>query len=84
MEKLGIPSVPLATKSFADLAKSNASKRGMPRIRACFTPHPVWGKTPEQLMAYVEGDDPVSGKPLMKESSTASPVRSPPKTPKPA
>jgi hypothetical protein len=67
MEKLGIPSVPMATKSFADLAKSNASKRGMPHIRACFTPHPVWGKTAEQLMAYVEGDDPVSGKPLMKE-----------------
>ncbi len=57
----------MATKSFADLAKSNASKRGMPHIRACFTPHPVWGKTAEQLMAYVEGSDPVSGKPLMKE-----------------
>ena len=67
MEKLGIPSVPMATKSFADLAKSNASKRGMPHLRACFTPHPVWGKTAEQLMAYVEGNDPVSGKPLMQE-----------------
>ena len=58
----------MATKSFADLAKSNASKRGMPHIRACFTPHPVWGKTAEQLMAYVEGDDPVSAKPLLFSS----------------
>jgi hypothetical protein len=57
----------MATKSFADLAKSNASKRGMPHIRVAFTPHPVWGKTPEQLAAYLEGNDPVSGKPLMKE-----------------
>ena len=64
---MGIPAVPMATRAFADLAKSNASKRGMPHIRAAFTPHPVWGKTPEQLMAYVEGNDPVSGKPLKKE-----------------
>src|SRR5271170_5282516 len=67
MEKLGIPAVPMATRAFADLAKSNAGKRGMPHIRTAFTPHPVWGRTPEQLMAYIEGNDPVSGKPLMKE-----------------
>jgi hypothetical protein len=39
----------------------------MPHERITFTPHPVWGKTPEELRAYVEGNDPVSGKPMMPE-----------------
>jgi hypothetical protein len=39
----------------------------MPHIRITFTPHPVAGKTPEELWKYVEGDDPVSSKPMMKE-----------------
>jgi hypothetical protein len=64
---MGIPSVPLVTKAFKDLALGNAAKRGMPHERICFTPHPIWGKTPEEVRAYVDGPDPVSGKPLMKE-----------------
>ncbi len=39
----------------------------MPHERIAFTPHPVWGKTPEELRVYVDGPDPVSGKPLMPE-----------------
>ena len=39
----------------------------MPLERICFTPHPVWGKTDAEMYAYLEGNDPVSGKPLMKE-----------------
>jgi hypothetical protein len=39
----------------------------MPHQRITFTPHPVWGKTPDELRAYVNGPDPVSGKPMMKE-----------------
>jgi len=57
----------MVTIAFKDLALTNAAKRGMPRERICFTPHPVWGKTDEQMYAYLEGNDPVSGKPLMKE-----------------
>ena len=49
---MGIPSVPLVTKAFKDLAILNAGKRGMPHERICFTPHPVWGKTPEELRVY--------------------------------
>lgn len=64
---MGIPSVPLVTKAFKDLAILNAAKRGMPHERICFTPHPVWGKTDAEMHAYLEGNDPVSGKPLMKE-----------------
>jgi hypothetical protein len=57
----------MVTLAFKDLAKSNAAKKGMPLQRIVFTPHPVWGKTPEQMYAYLEGNDPVSGKPLMPE-----------------
>ena len=39
----------------------------MPLQRIAFTPHPVWGKTDEQMYAYLEGNDPVSGNNLMKE-----------------
>src|SRR5487761_2349437 len=64
---MGIPTAPIVTIAFKDLAISNASGRGMPRLRTCFTPHPVWGKTDEQMYGYLEGNDPVTGKPFMKE-----------------
>jgi hypothetical protein len=64
---MGIPAVPMVTIAFKDLAKTNCAKRGMPLQRIAFTPHPVWGKTDEQMYAYLEGNDPVSGKNLMKE-----------------
>jgi hypothetical protein len=64
---MGFPTAPLVTIAFKDLALSNAAQRGMPHERICFTPHPVWGKTDEEMYAYLDGNDPVSGKPLMKE-----------------
>jgi len=64
---MGIPAAPIVTIAFKDLALSNAAKRGMPLQRISFTPHPVWGKTEDQMYAYLEGNDPVSGKPFMKE-----------------
>src|SRR5690348_10443486 len=64
---MGIPTTPIVTRAFKELAILNVAKRGMPKLRITFTPHPVASKTPEQLRAYVEGNDPVSGKPMMKE-----------------
>ena len=64
---MGLPAAPMVTIAFKDLAKTNCAKRGMPLQRIAFTPHPVWGKTDEQMYAYLDGNDPVSGKPLMKE-----------------
>src|SRR5579862_5151850 len=64
---MGIPAVPMVTIAFKDLALTNCAKRGMPLQRIAFTPHPVWGKTDEEMYAYLDGNDPVSGKPLMKE-----------------
>ena len=64
---MGIPTTPMVTRAFKELAILNVAKRGMPKLRITFTPHPVAAKTPEQLHAYIEGNDPVSGKPIMKE-----------------
>jgi len=57
----------MVTIEFKDLALTNCAIRGMPLQRISFTPRPVWGKTDEQMYAYLDGNDPVSGKPLMKE-----------------
>ena len=48
----------------------------MPHERIVFTPHPIWGKTDAEMYAYLEGNDPVTGKPLMKEviSALTSPL----------
>jgi hypothetical protein len=67
IEKLGFPTAPIVTVAFKDLAKSNAASRGMPYERICFTPHPLASKTDEQMYHVLEGSDPVTGKPLMKE-----------------
>ena len=45
----------MVTIAFKDLAKTNCAKRGMPLQRIAFTPHPVWGKTDEQMYAYLDG-----------------------------
>jgi len=64
---MGVPTTPMVTQAFKELAILNVAKRGMPDLRITFTPHPVASKTPEELHAYIEGNDPVSGKPMMKE-----------------
>ncbi len=64
---MGIPTAPLVTIAFKDLAKSNVASRGMPLERICFTPHPLTNKSDAEMYAVLEGNDPVSGKPLMPE-----------------
>jgi hypothetical protein len=67
MEKMGIPSVPIITQAYLDLAKSTAAQRGMPTLRVAYTVHPIWGKTGDEVLTAISGDDPVSKKPFMKE-----------------
>ena len=64
---MGFPTAPLVTIAFKDLAKSNAANRGMPGERICFLPHPMTNKSDEQMYAVLEGNDPVTNKPLMAE-----------------
>ena len=40
---------------------------GLPGAPTVFVPQPVMGKTAEELRAYVDGKDPITGKPVMQE-----------------
>ena len=44
-----------------------AYAKGMPRQRFVFVPQPVMGKSPAELRAYVDGKDPITGRPVMEE-----------------
>ena len=51
---------------FADYMKQDSQTFGMP-LRLSFPPYPVVGMPVSVLQQYIEGNDPVTGKPLMKE-----------------
>jgi hypothetical protein len=55
------------THVFARLARSVARVNGMPTTRQAFVPQPVVGRSPDELRAYVEGQDPVNGGPFMQQ-----------------
>src|SRR3982075_2717132 len=65
--KYAVPTVAIHTDTFERVVRSVARVNGMPRTRAVFVPQPVMGKSPKELRAYVDGNDPVSGRPVMQE-----------------
>ena len=67
LEEAGVPSVAVHTHVFARLARATALANGMPRTRQAFVPQPVVDLSPAQLRAYIEGKDPISGRPFMRE-----------------
>src|ERR1700738_4964599 len=65
--QFGVPTVAIHTDIFERAVRSVARVNGMPRTRAVFVPQPVMGKSPKELRAYVDGNDPVTGRPVMQE-----------------
>jgi hypothetical protein len=65
--RYGVPTVGVHAKPFASVVKSVAHTKGMPHQRFAFVPMPVMGKSASELRAYVDGSDPVTGKPVMEE-----------------
>src|ERR1051326_2415175 len=65
--KYGVPTVAIHTDVFERVVKSVARVNGMPRPRAVFVPQPVMGKSARELRAYVDGNDPLTGRPVMQE-----------------
>ena len=65
--KYGVPTVAVHTNVFERAVRSVARVNGMPRVRAVFVPQPVMGKSPKELRAYVDGNDPITGRPVMQE-----------------
>jgi hypothetical protein len=56
----------MVTARFADFISLNGQAHGM-NLRFCYPPHPVGFVPREVLHGYTEGEDPVTGKPLMQE-----------------
>jgi len=56
----------MMTARFADYMQGDSQTHGMP-LRFSFPPHPVVGMPVPVLQQYIEGNDPVTGKPLMRE-----------------
>ena len=67
LEEQGVPTVAVHTHVFARLAQSVARVNGMPSTRQAYVPQPVVGRTPAELRAYIEGTDPINGRPFMQE-----------------
>jgi hypothetical protein len=65
--KYGVPTVALHTDKFDRVVQSVTKMAGLPEAPRAFVPQPVMGKTTEELRAYVYGNDPITGRPVMQE-----------------
>ena len=63
----GVPTVAVHTDIFERAVRSVAHVSGMPGMRYAFVPQPVMGKSARELRAYVDGNDPITGRPVMQE-----------------
>ena len=52
---------------FAHLVRNTVKSNGMPNARQAFVPTPLMNTSPAGLREYVEGDDPIHGRPFMAE-----------------
>jgi hypothetical protein len=62
-----VPAVAVHADVFSRLVDSVVRVNGMPRARRAYVPTPVMGKAPAELRSYIEGQDPVHGRPFMAE-----------------
>ena len=65
--KYGVPVVAMHTDKFERVVESVTRVNGMPGLRQVFVPQPIMGKTAQQLRAYIDGVDPITGRPVMQE-----------------
>jgi hypothetical protein len=64
---MGIPTAPVITQRFQELVRTISWKKGMPKQRFTFVPHPVAGRPPELCNQYVRGKDPLTGRAIVDE-----------------
>lgn len=65
--KYGVPTVAVHTDKFDRVVQSVATVNGMPGLWQVFVPQPVMGKSARELRTYVDGCDPITGRPVMQE-----------------
>jgi len=62
-----VPAVSIQTDAFKTAVEMDVLSHGMPGLRFVYVPQPVMGKSPAELRAYIDGNDPTTGKPVMEE-----------------
>jgi hypothetical protein len=62
-----VPTVAVHTQPFVRLAKSVARVNGRPTLRQAFVPQPVVGASRERLRSYIDGEDQITHRPLVRE-----------------
>jgi hypothetical protein len=65
--KYGVPTVALHTEKFDKVVKSVTKMGGLADAPTVYVPMPVMGKSADELRAYVNGLDPITGRPVMLE-----------------
>ena len=65
--RYGVPTVAMHTDKFDRVVRSVAGVSGMPGLQQVFVPQPIMGKTAAELRAYIDGRDPITGRPVMQE-----------------
>jgi hypothetical protein len=65
--RFGVPTVAIHTDKFVKVVQSVIRMAGLVQAPLVFVPQPVMGKTEKELRAYVDGNDPYSGRPVMQE-----------------
>ncbi len=65
LESMGLPTAPVITQAFPELARKFAWKKGIPGLRFTFVPHPFANRAIEVHRKYLEGDDPINGRPVL-------------------
>jgi hypothetical protein len=65
--RYGVPTVAIHTDKFDRVVASVTKMAGLPEARRVFVPQPVMGKSAEELKAYVYGNNPLTGVPVMQE-----------------
>ncbi|MBN1190497.1 MAG: hypothetical protein JXA46_12145 [Dehalococcoidales bacterium] len=67
IEKRGIPTVGVVTQVFEPLARLYSKMVGRPEFPVVFVPQPVKLVPAERCRQYAEGNDPVTGRPVIDE-----------------
>lgn len=63
----GVPAVGVHADAFARLVDAVHRTNGMPGARKAFVPTPVMERSPAELRGYIDGVDPISGRPFLDE-----------------
>ena len=64
---MGVPTASIHTEVFLPLVKTYSRMVGKSELRFAFVPQPVSRESSEKCREYIEGNDPVTGKPVIDE-----------------